>query len=176
MSSSLLLQQCPAYLECPAYIWMVLEMGGKWPYSCCFQDFFSMTCSIQSSSHLVFSLYILSASKWCIHIVELTQLLLGRNPVLFYRISQTSIWSITYQWQSTPSWSAYVIRLKIFLLTYFIGGDKHLELSFYLPFSYWWVMCCNCEWRQFKNCLKYLNIIILVQVLSVVVVYCQGFR
>ena len=32
-------------------VWTVLEMGGKWPYSCCFvgycfQNLFSMTCSI----------------------------------------------------------------------------------------------------------------------------------
>ena len=31
---------------------------------------------------------------WCIHTVVLTQPLLGRNPVLFCQISQTSIWSI----------------------------------------------------------------------------------
>ena len=34
MCSSLLLRQCPA---CPVrLIWMVLEIGDKWPYSCCF--------------------------------------------------------------------------------------------------------------------------------------------
>ena len=30
MNSSLLLQQCPAYLVC--LTWMVFVMGGKWPY------------------------------------------------------------------------------------------------------------------------------------------------
>ena len=47
MSSSLLLQQCPI---CPIYhIWIVLEMGGKWPYNCCFVGCcfqFSIVCSI----------------------------------------------------------------------------------------------------------------------------------
>ena len=42
MSSSLLLQQCPAYLVCLTRI--VFVMGGRWPYSwcfvgCCRQDF-----------------------------------------------------------------------------------------------------------------------------------------
>ena len=33
MSSSLLLQQCPACLVC--LIWIVFVMGGRWPYSWC---------------------------------------------------------------------------------------------------------------------------------------------
>ena len=49
MNSSLLLQQCLTCLVC--LIWMVLEMGGRWTYSCCFvgccfQDLFNMTHSI----------------------------------------------------------------------------------------------------------------------------------
>ena len=48
MSSSLLLQQCPACLVC--LTWVVCKMGGKWPYSFCFvgrcfQDFFRTMCS-----------------------------------------------------------------------------------------------------------------------------------
>ena len=51
MSSFLLLQQCPACLI--HLTWMVLEMGGKWSYSCCFlgrcfQDLFSITPSIHA--------------------------------------------------------------------------------------------------------------------------------
>ena len=34
MSSSLLLQQCPACLV--RLTWIVFVMGGRWPYSCCF--------------------------------------------------------------------------------------------------------------------------------------------
>ena len=46
MSLSLLLQLCPECLD--HLIWMVLEMGGRWPYSCCFvgccfQDLFNTT-------------------------------------------------------------------------------------------------------------------------------------
>ena len=37
MSSSLLLQQCPACLVRDT--WMFYEIGGKWPYSCCFAGF-----------------------------------------------------------------------------------------------------------------------------------------
>ena len=45
MSSSLLLQQCPACLIC--LTWIVFVMGGSWLYSCCFvgccfQDFFNI--------------------------------------------------------------------------------------------------------------------------------------
>ena len=48
MSSSLLLQQCPVCLV--HLIWMVLVMGGRWPYSCCFvgcciQDLFKIARS-----------------------------------------------------------------------------------------------------------------------------------
>ena len=46
MSSSLLLQQCPACLV--RLTWIVFVMGGRWPYSwclvgCCHQDLFNMT-------------------------------------------------------------------------------------------------------------------------------------
>ena len=88
ISSSLLLPQCPASLF--RLIWMVLEMGGRWPYSCCFagccfQNLFIMTRSIfVQFFRLVFSLNAWSASMWCIHIVELTQPLLGKNAFYFF--------------------------------------------------------------------------------------------
>ena len=49
MSSSLLLQQCPACLVRLA--WIVFVMGSRWPYSwslvrCCRQDLFNITRSI----------------------------------------------------------------------------------------------------------------------------------
>ena len=49
MSSSLLLQQCPAYLVRLTLI--VFVMGGRWPYSwcfveCCCQDLFNIACNI----------------------------------------------------------------------------------------------------------------------------------
>ena len=45
ISSCLLFQQCPTCLV--RLIWIVLEMGGRWPYSCCFvaccfQDLFNI--------------------------------------------------------------------------------------------------------------------------------------
>ena len=49
MSSSLLLQQCPA---CPFRLtWIMFVMGGRWPYSwclveCCRQDLFSIALNI----------------------------------------------------------------------------------------------------------------------------------
>ena len=69
MSSSLLFQQCPGCLV--HFIWKVLEMGGRWPYSCCFvgccfQDLFDIVHSILVqllpsffSLHLVFWIYYL---------------------------------------------------------------------------------------------------------------------
>ena len=49
MSSSLLLQQCPAYLA--RLTWIVSVMGGRWPYSwclvgCCRQDLFNIAHNI----------------------------------------------------------------------------------------------------------------------------------
>ena len=49
MSSSLLLQQCPACLA--HLIWIVFVMGSRWPYSwcfvgCCLQDLFNIARSI----------------------------------------------------------------------------------------------------------------------------------
>ena len=49
MSSSLLLQQCPACLV--RLTWIVFVMGGRWPFSCCLvgccrQDLFNVARSI----------------------------------------------------------------------------------------------------------------------------------
>ena len=49
MSSSLLLQQCPACLVCLA--WIVFMMGGRWPYNwclveCCLQDLFNIARNV----------------------------------------------------------------------------------------------------------------------------------
>ena len=49
MSSSLLLQQCPACLA--RLTWIVFVMGGRWPYSwclvgCCRQNLLNIACSI----------------------------------------------------------------------------------------------------------------------------------
>ena len=55
MSSSLLLQQCPACLVC--LTWIVFVMGGWWPYSwcfvgCCRQDLFNINISIRFTTEL----------------------------------------------------------------------------------------------------------------------------
>ena len=78
MSSSLLLQQCPACLV--RLTWIVFVMGGRWPYSwcllgCCRQDLF----------------------KWCIHTAVSIRTLPGRNCVSFYRSGLISIWPIVYR-------------------------------------------------------------------------------
>ena len=50
MSSSLLLQQCPACLV--RLTWMVFVMGGRWPYSWCLEGVASRTCSILLAAFL----------------------------------------------------------------------------------------------------------------------------
>ena len=98
MNSSLPIQQCPACLV--HLIWIVLQIGGRWPYSCCFvgccfQDLFiiAFLCSFR----LAFSLYVLSVSMWCIYRVVLMQLLLGRKCFIlldsldFYMMDNLSI-------------------------------------------------------------------------------------
>ena len=49
LSSSLLIQQCPASLV--RLTWIVVMIGGKWPYSCyfvgcCLRDSLNIACSI----------------------------------------------------------------------------------------------------------------------------------
>ena len=49
MSSSLLLQQCPAYMV--LLTWIVFVLGGRWPYNwclvgCCRQDLFNIARNI----------------------------------------------------------------------------------------------------------------------------------
>ena len=55
MSSSLLLQQCPAYLVC--LTWILFVMGGRWPYSwylvgCCRQDLDANKTTGEARRHL----------------------------------------------------------------------------------------------------------------------------
>ena len=54
------------------------------------------------SSHRAFPLCISLVFRCGIHTVVPTLPHLGRNPVLFYQRGQTSIWSTSCQWQSTP--------------------------------------------------------------------------
>ena len=63
MCSSSHLQQFPASLV--RLTWMVLEMRGKWLYSCCFQDFFNITHSIL----VQFSFSFFSMCFVCVHVV-----------------------------------------------------------------------------------------------------------
>ena len=88
MSSSLLLQQCPAYLV--HLTWIVFVMAGRWPYSwclvgCCHQNLFNIACNI---------LVYLSSSFFSSRFVSVQP---GRNWVSFYRSGLISIWSIAYR-------------------------------------------------------------------------------
>ena len=87
VSSSLLLQQCPTCLV--HLIWIVLEMEGRWLYSCCFvgccfQDLFNIARSIlvQFPSSF-FSIYLISV--YVVHPYNrIDMTLLGKNCILFY--------------------------------------------------------------------------------------------
>ena len=67
MSSSLLLQQCPACLV--RLTWIVFVIGGRWPYSwclvgCCRQDLFKIARSILVSSSFFSSRFV------SVHVVQ----------------------------------------------------------------------------------------------------------
>ena len=70
MGSSLLLQRCPT-----CFIWMVLEMGGKWLYSCCF-----VRCCFQDLFNIAFSILVQFLSNFfsihwvSVHIVEYSRI------------------------------------------------------------------------------------------------------
>ena len=79
MSLSLLFQQCPA---CLVHIWIVLEMGGRWLYSCCFegcyfQDLFSIAHSI---------LVQFLSSFFSLHFITIYVV----HP--YFRIDSTAVW------------------------------------------------------------------------------------
>ena len=64
MSSFLLLQLCPAYLV--LHIWIVLEMGDRWPYNCYF-----MGCRLQVLFDMTRCILVLfPASFFFIHLVS----------------------------------------------------------------------------------------------------------
>ena len=99
LSSSLLFQQYHAYLV--PLTWVVLEMGDKWPYNCCFreycfQDLFKIGRSIvEQFLSSFFSIRFVS-----IHVVHpyisIDTTAAGEKSrfILSYRIDQTSRWSI----------------------------------------------------------------------------------
>ena len=95
MSSSLLLQQCPACLV--RLTWIVFVIGGRWPYSWCFVGVTSRTCSVLLATFLGNCRPASSPGILCIHTAVSIRPLLGRNCVSFYRSGQISIWSIDYR-------------------------------------------------------------------------------
>ena len=60
MSSFLLFQQCPACLV--RLIWMVLEMGVRWPCSCCFVE-----CCFQNLFNIARILLLHSRQAFCLY-------------------------------------------------------------------------------------------------------------
>ena len=90
MSSSRLLQQCPAYLV--RLTWIVGALLGVTArtYSILVSTFLC-NCRLASSPA------VLLVSKWCIHIAVSTRLLPGRSCVSFYRSGLISIRSIAYR-------------------------------------------------------------------------------
>ena len=88
MSSSLLLQQFPTCLVC--LIWMVLEMVGRWPYSCCFMgccflDLFNIVCSIlKQLPSRIFSIHLVSVHV--VHPYSSMDMTTARKKIAFHFI------------------------------------------------------------------------------------------
>ena len=71
------------FMSCLSYL-DTLQMGSKWPYSCsfigyCFQDLINI-------AHSILVRFPSRFFSICI-VAILTQLLLGRNPIIFYQIA-----------------------------------------------------------------------------------------
>ena len=95
MSSSLLLQQCPACLVRLIWIVFVMGVGDLWGVA-------ARSCSILLATffcncRLASSPAVLLSSKWCTHTAVSIRPLPGRNCVSFYRSGLSSVWSIAYQ-------------------------------------------------------------------------------
>ena len=89
MSPSLLLQLCPACRV--RHIWMVLEMGGRWPYSwcfvgCCILDLFNIAHRILVQFPYSF-FFIRKASVHVVHPYNRTDTSAAQKKLrLIYRI------------------------------------------------------------------------------------------
>ena len=95
------------YLSCSSYLKKFVRWEASGSITSVLCGAASGICSWKRSAfwcnfHLAFSLSVLLASMWCIHTVVLTQLQFGGNFILFYRIDETSIWSITCQQNFPP--------------------------------------------------------------------------
>ena len=94
----LLLQQCLACLV--SLIWMVLEMGGSWLYSCCFvgccfPDLFNTTHCILVQFLSSFFFYMPGVQE--VHLYSTINMTTAwKNCVLFYWIGLISWWLTTY--------------------------------------------------------------------------------
>ena len=98
MSSSLLLQQCPACLV--RLTWIVFVIGGRivgalWGVAA--RTYSILLVTFLYNCRLASSRAVLLASKWCIHTAVSTRPLPGRNCVSFYRSGLISIWLIAYR-------------------------------------------------------------------------------
>ena len=102
MGWSLPPQMSPACLLC--LIWMVCEMGGRWPYSCIF-----FGCCFQEMLLIARSTLTLLPSNFFsnrfvrVHTIVPTQPLLSSNTVLLHQKNEIFIRLITCQYQHTSS-------------------------------------------------------------------------
>ena len=130
LTSSLLLQQCPACLV--RLIWIVFVMSSWWLYSCCFLgccllDFFNIARSI---------LVLLPSSFVFIRLVSVH--VVHPHSVLFYGSGLTSIWPIAVH--------AFASHLLMFFLVdetllprYVKLSTSYIELPFSVEMSPFWL-------------------------------------
>ena len=112
MSSSLLLQLCPACLV--RLNWMVLEMGGWWPYSCCF-----VGCCFQDSFNIARGIWLpwLSLTYYIINILSL-YIMTNRSKDLLYT------WDILFSLKQIQT------AMKYFLINTISGHINSLTYLF----------------------------------------------
>ena len=98
-------------MSCSSYL-NVLEMGSRWPYNscfvaCCFQDLLIIARSILAQFLSCF-FSIRSVSVHAVHpYSSIDTTAAWKKLRFFYRISLTSLWSITYRKKSMPWLVAY---------------------------------------------------------------------
>ena len=125
MNTPLLLQEFSACLVC--LTWMSNEMGGKWPYSCCF-----VGCCNQDIFKIAYSIFVKFQSSFffkCFVRVQVVQLYFSTNMGMFWRnacfilterryfhmINNQSIIVVPYWWKHLKSVLSMFLQRTILL-------------------------------------------------------------
>ena len=139
MSSSLLLQQCLACLV--PQTWMVLEMGGRWPYSCyimesCFQYLFNRTDSQSNHIYIYIYIYIWRLPWGLSEVVRIVQQVHCSRRRLLRRGREFHVCTINKNAHMKKVWKLIVYTLYIYIymkvkvkLATIVKGDYKASFS-----------------------------------------------